>query len=121
MNGAHIYKQAFPYQSEGRDHSLRSAPRPLGGTSPGNQELAHKEEKHQHAVLKMILLDKCKITSNYKVNVNECNQIITMVNDLIFTICNDVFIILYVMILSTFLFKIPPPFLIALFIQNRLF
>lgn len=50
-------------------------------------------------MLKIILLDKCKITSNYKINVSECNQIITMDNDMIFTTYNDLVIILYIMTL----------------------
>ena len=56
-------------------------------------------------MLKMILLDKCEITSNYKVNVSECNQIITMDNDMIFTTYNDLVIVLYIMTLSKFLLK----------------
>lgn len=56
-------------------------------------------------MLKTILLDKCEITSNYKVNVSECNQILTMDNDMIFTTYNDLVIILYIMILSKFLLK----------------
>jgi len=66
-------------------------------------------------MLKMILLDKCEITSNYKVNVSECNQIITMGNDMIFTTHNDLVIVLYIMTLSKFFLKFSP-FLIGLFI-----
>lgn len=50
-------------------------------------------------MLKIILLDKCEITSNYKINVSECNQIITMGNDMIFTTYNDLVIIPYIMTL----------------------
>lgn len=66
-------------------------------------------------MLKMILLDKCEITSNYKVNVSECNQIITMGNDMIFTTYNDLVIILYIMTLSKSFLKFSPS-LIGLFI-----
>lgn len=66
-------------------------------------------------MLKMILLDKCEITSNYKVNVSECNQIITMDNDMIFTTYNDLVIILYIMTLSKSSLKFSPS-LIGLFI-----
>lgn len=66
-------------------------------------------------MLKIILLDKCEIMSNYKVNVNECNQIITMGNYMIFTTYNGLVIILYIMTLSKFFLKFSVS-LIGLFI-----
>lgn len=74
---------------------------PLSGIRPETQ----KDGAVLPCMLKMILLGKCEITSNYKVNVSECNQILTMGNDMIFTTYNDLVIILYIMTLSKFLLK----------------
>lgn len=88
-----------------KDHSLRTSPFSRHQGS-GQRHTERWSCTTMH--VKIILLDKCEITSNYKVNVSECNQILTMGNDMIFTTYNDLVIILYIMILSKFLLKFSP-------------